>query len=58
MKSIVDQCNGPVIMEFEGFIIRKFDGWHLWFEHPSGEGTTTRKTEFIGALMKLFEEKF
>jgi len=55
-KSIVEACSKPPILEFEGFIIRPFDGWHLFIEHPSGEGTTIRKAVFLGALIKLFKE--
>lgn len=57
-QPLPDLCSKPPIMEFEGFILRPFDGWHLWLEHPSGEGTTIRKAEFLGWLIRLFEEKF
>lgn len=57
-KSLPEACSKPPIMEFEGFIIRPFDGWHLWFENPHGEGTTIHKIEFLGLLVRFFEEKF
>lgn len=57
-KSLPETCSQKPIMEFEGFILRPFDGWHLWLENPSGEGTTIRKAEFLGWLIKLFKEKF
>jgi hypothetical protein len=55
-KSIHDLLNKPPIMEFEGFILRPFDGWHLWFEHPDGSGTQLRKDKFLGVLIRLFKE--
>jgi len=58
LESINDKLNQPPILEFEGFITRPFDGWHLWFEHPSGEGTTLRRIDFLACLAKLFKEKF
>lgn len=58
MESLPDKCNRPPILEFEGFVLRPFDGWHLWLEHPNGEGTTIRKNEFLGVLIKLFERNF
>jgi hypothetical protein len=59
MKSIIDHTSQePIIMEFEGFIIRPLDGWHLWMENPSGEGTQIRKAEFLGLLVKFFNDKF
>lgn len=51
-------CNQPPILEFEGFVLRPFDGWHLWFENPSGEGTTLRRADFLGMLATLFERNF
>jgi hypothetical protein len=57
-ESLPDKCSKAPIMEFEGFIIRPFDGWHFWFENPSGEGTTLRKAMFLAALDKLFEKTF
>jgi hypothetical protein len=56
--SIVEATSKPPILEFEGFIIRPFDGWHLWMEAPSGEGTQIMKSEFLGTLIKLFERNF
>lgn len=57
-QSIVEATSKPPILEFEGFIIRPFDGWNLWMESPSGEGTQIRKAEFLGTLVKLFERNF
>lgn len=57
-KSLSELCNQKPIMEFEGFILRPFDGWHLWLEHPSGEGTQIRKSEFLHVIAKLFERRF
>lgn len=57
-EKLSDKCNQPRILVFEGFIIRPFDGWKLWMEHPSGEGTTIRRDEFLGMLIKLFERNF
>ena len=57
-ESLSEKCNQPPILEFEGFILRPFDGWHLWLENPSGEGTTIRKAVFLGLLVKLFRETF
>ena len=59
MKSIIEATSqGPVILEFEGFIIRPFDGWHLWMENPAGEGTQIRKAELLATLAKLFDKNF
>ena len=58
LESIIKKTKQPPIMEFEGFILRPFDGWHLWFENPDGEGTTLRKDIFLGNLVKLFRENF
>lgn len=57
-KSIIEATNQKPIFEFEGFIIRPFDGWHLWMENPSGEGTQIRRDEFLGMLVKLFKRSF
>lgn len=57
-ESLPDKCSKPPILEFEGFIIRPFDGWHLWMENPHGEGTQIRKDMFLGTLIKLFERNF
>lgn len=57
-ESIVDATNKPPLFEFEGFVIRPFDGWNLWMESPSGEGTTISKAEFLGTLVQLFERSF
>ena len=38
-QRLTDKFNQKPILEFEGFVIRPFDGWSLWFEAPSGEGT-------------------
>ena len=56
MISIHDKVEQPPIFEFEGFILRPFDGWHFWFEHPDGSGTQLRKTVLLGVLIKLFKE--
>jgi len=58
LESIHDKLNQPPILEFEGFVIRPFDGWNLWFENPHGEGTQIRKIEFLTWLDKFFKEKF
>ena len=58
MESLVDKCSKPPILEFEGFVIRPFDGRHLWMESPSGEGTTVKKVEFLVLLDRFFKEKF
>lgn len=57
-KSLPEMCNQPPILEFEGFILRPFDGWHLWLENPHGEGTTIQKAVFLGTLVKLFKDTF
>jgi len=56
--SIVDKTSKPPLFEFEGFIIRPFDGWYLWMENPDGEGTQIAKAEFLGTLVKLFDRNF
>jgi len=56
MEEIMDKLHQPPICEFEGFILRPFDGWHFWFEHPDGSGTQLRKTVLLGVLIKLFKE--
>ena len=56
--SIVEATSKAPLFEFEGFIIRPFDGWNLWMENPSGEGTQIRKAEFLVMLIKLFKENF
>lgn len=48
----------PVILSFEGFVIRPFDPWHLWMENPSGEGTQIMRAELLGQLAKMFERNF
>lgn len=57
-ECLSQKCTQPPILEFEGFVIRPFDGWHLWLEHPSGEATQVRRAELLGALIKLFERNF
>lgn len=57
-ESLPEKCNQPPIMEFEGFILRPFDGWNLWLENPDGEGTTIQKAKFLGLLVRLFKETF
>ena len=51
-------CNQAPILEFEGFIVRPFDGWNLWIENPDGEGTTISKAVFLGCMIKLFKDNF
>ena len=46
----------PVILSFEGFVIRPLDEWHLWMTAPSGEGTQIRKGDLLWLLMKFFNE--
>lgn len=58
MESLSEKCNQEPLFEFKGFILRPFDGWNLWLEHPSGEGTTIMKAEFLATLAKLFERNF
>lgn len=58
LESLPEKCSQPPILEFEGFIIRPFDGWHLWMENPDGEGTTIRRDEFLGTLVKLWKRSF
>jgi len=58
MESLTDKCSQPPLFEFEGFIVRPFDGWQLWMENESGEGTTISKVEFLGLLVKLFKRNF
>jgi hypothetical protein len=53
-----DKCSQKPILEFEGFIVRPYDGWNLFLESPSGEGTTIRRAEFLGMLAKLFKDNF
>lgn len=57
-ESLLDKCSKSPIMEFEGFVLRPFDGWHLFLESPTGEGTTIRRAEFLATLVKLFERNF
>jgi hypothetical protein len=57
-ESLSDKCNKPPILEFEGFILRPFDGWNLWLENSHGEGATITKLEFLGTIAKLFERNF
>lgn len=58
LKLLSELCTKEPILEFEGFVLRPFDGWRLFLENPSGEGTTVSKAEFLGALIKLFERNF
>ncbi|HEY5236598.1 MAG TPA: hypothetical protein VIJ14_10495 [Rhabdochlamydiaceae bacterium] len=58
LERLSDQCNQEMLLEFEGFVIRKFDGWHLWLENPDGEGCTVRKSHFLNILANLFDESF
>ena len=56
LESLSELCSQPPILKFEGFIIRPYDGWHLWFENPQGEGTTIRKAHFLNVIATLFEK--
>lgn len=58
MKSLTELCNQEPILEFEGFVLRPLDGWNLFLENPSGEGTQIRKAEFLNVLANLFERNF
>lgn len=57
-QRLSEKCNQQPLFEFQGFIIRPFDGFHLWMENPQGEGTMIRKAFFLGALIKLFDRHF
>lgn len=57
-QSIIELTQGEVILKFEGFTIRKMDGWHLWMENGSGEGTQIRRDEFLVVLDRLFKKNF
>lgn len=57
-ESLSEKCNQSPILEFEGFILRPFDGWHLFLENPIGEGTTIQRAEFLATLIKLFKRNF
>ena len=58
LESLPEKCSQPPLFEFEGFIVRPFDGWNLWMENPHGEGTTIPKAFFLGWLVRLFDEHF
>ena len=58
MKKLSELCDQPPLLEFEGFVIRPFDGWNLFMENPEGEGTTIMRAEFLATLIKLFERNF
>lgn len=58
LKPLSELCNQKPLFEFEGFIVRPFDGWCLWIENPHGEGTTVMKQEFLGQLASMFERNF
>lgn len=57
-KKLSELLNQPPLMEFEGFVIRPLDGWHLYMENPSGEGTQISRAEFLGTLIQLFKRNF
>lgn len=57
-KKLSELCTQEPIMEFEGFILRPFDEWHLYLENPHGEGTAIQKAVFLGWLVRLFKETF
>lgn len=46
---------GKVIMQFEWWTIREFDGHHLWLEMNGGEGMAIRKEILMGFLSKLWK---
>jgi hypothetical protein len=58
LENLSDKTSQPPILEFEGYVLRPFDGWYLWFENPEGEGTQLRKAEFLATLIKLFKKTF
>lgn len=45
---------GKVIMKFEWFTIREFDGHHLWLEMDGGEGLAFSKAELMGFLAQIW----
>ncbi len=55
VTSISEQ--GP-LFEFEGFVIKEYDGWNMWIENPKGEGTTIPKLKFLNILDKIFKDNF
>lgn len=58
-KKLSELCNQPPLLNFDGFyIIRPFDGWHIWLENSHGEGCTIRKQEFLNVLHTLFQKHF
>lgn len=57
-EKLSDKCNQPPILEFEGFVIRPFDGHSLFMEHPNGEGTQVSRMELLLTLTALFQVKF
>lgn len=57
-ESLDDKCSQKPLFEFEGFIIRQFDPWNLWFENPHGEGTQISKAHMLASLDRLFKEVF
>lgn len=58
MKKLSEMCNQEPILEFEGYVIRPFDEWTLWFENPLGEGTQIRKADFLVLLDRFFNKSF
>ncbi len=57
-ESLSEKCSQPPLLEFEGFVIRPFDGWRVWMENPDGEGTSINKVVFLAWLRRLFEKHF
>ncbi len=58
LKSIVEYTQqDPVYLSFEGWIIRSYDGHRLWFESPTGEGTTITRLAFMGYLIRMFAQE-
>lgn len=58
LEKISEKTQQPPILVFEGFVLRPFDGWHLWLESPDGEGTTIRKAELLGLIVNMFKRNF
>lgn len=58
MKKLSDLVSQPPLFEFEGYVIRPFDEWTLWFENPDGEGTQIRKAVLLVLLARFFKDQF
>lgn len=57
-RSINSISKQESLFEFEGFVIKKYDGWNMWIENSNGEGTTIHKLKFKNILNKLFKDNF